>query len=507
MTMNRKIISELKSLIDEAAGLAALAAGSGASEITSVEYDSRKAGPGSLFVAIEGFESDGHRFCEQAVEAGAAAVCVSSNRLDEFRRLADKGAAVITTDNGRAALSRLSAAFHGYPSRDMGVVGITGTNGKTSITFMVESILKQAGRNPGVIGTVNYRWGGKYFPAANTTPESSDIHRMLGEMLDEGVDTALMEVSSHALELSRADDIDFNVAVFTNLTRDHLDFHGEFDSYFNSKKRLFSILEKSAKADRAAVINSDDSYGRKLIDGGKFPYPVKGFGLTSGEYRPVEGSVKNLITGVDYHVERNGRAMPVNLALAGSFHVYNSLAAIAVADCLGIDEDAIIEGLKALRAVPGRFDVVESPEGYHVVIDYAHTSDALEKLLLSVNELDHNRVITVFGCGGDRDKTKRPVMGAIAASNSDIAIVTSDNPRTEDPEAIIKDVTAGIEGNSCRVVVNREEAIREAISLSEKGDIVVIAGKGHEDYQIIGREKIHFDDHEIAERYIRERKK
>ncbi len=492
-------------LLDEAAGIVDLLEGSGDCRIFSVDYDSRKAGPGSLFVAIEGFESDGHRFCGSAVDAGAAALCVSSDRAGEFRHLAEKGVAVITTGNSRAALSRISAAFYGYPSRQMSVVGITGTNGKTSITYMVESIIKQGGGVPGIIGTVNYRWGGTVVPAANTTPESSDIHRMLLEMKNDGVDTVIMEVSSHALELFRADDIDFEVVVFTNLTRDHLDFHGEFDSYFASKKRLFSILENSARGNRTAVVNSDDPYGKRLIEEGGYTFPVTSFGVETGDYRPVPGTVRNRITGVDYVLDRGGMEIPVHLALAGSFHVYNSLAAIAVADCLGMEGAAVKRGLGSLEAVPGRFDVVESPEGYHVVIDYAHTSDALEKLLVSVNELKHNRVITVFGCGGDRDKTKRPIMGAIAVANSDIAIVTSDNPRTEDPEAIIKDIAAGIEGNSYRVQVNREEAIREAISLCTGGDIVVIAGKGHEDYQIIGRKKIHFDDHEIAERYIRER--
>ncbi len=478
----------------------------GRTEIFGVEYDSRKVFPGALFVAVKGFESDGHGYVRRAVEAGAAAVVVSEDRAAEFEDLSTSGTAVIVSSDTRRTLSALSAAFFGFPSRGMRIVGVTGTNGKTSITYMIESALKQDGASPGVIGTVNYRWAGKTLDAPNTTPESRDLQELLYSMSLDGVDTVVMEVSSHALELGRAVDIEFDCAIFTNLTGDHLDFHRDMESYFNAKLKLFDHLDKSSKPRKAAVVNVDDEYGKRIYaDRDKYQYPVYSFGVENpADYMPEKSSILNRITGLAYMLKSPEKA-GISLKIAGRFHVYNSLAALSALHSLGVGFSSISEGLASLEAVPGRFDVRTSKSGFSVVVDYAHTGDALEKLLQSVRELDHNRLITVFGCGGDRDKTKRPVMGRIASEYSDIAIVTSDNPRTEDPALIIKDIIPGIKNENYEVIEDRTDAIKYAVNLAVEGDIIVIAGKGHETYQIIGKTKTHYDDHEVAGTFISRR--
>jgi len=493
----------LAELVAAADGRANLVSGNG-TVVTSVEYDSRAVKKGSLFVAVEGYKSDGHRFIPAAVENGATAVCVASDRTEEFVSLGERGIAILTAGDTRTALSRLSAAFFGFPSRTMLAIGITGTNGKTSITYMLEAILKRHGLNPGVIGTINYRWGGIIRPAPNTTPESRDLQEILYRMGRDGVDAVIMEVSSHALELRRADDIDFDAAVFTNLTRDHLDFHHDFEHYFEAKKRLFLLLEKSFKKGRCGIVNVDDEYGRELyLMRNQYSFPVMSFGIEQeADYMPERASIVNAITGIRYTMERPDAGVQVSLRLLGMFQLYNSLAALAAAHQMGVPYGTIAPGLADLETVPGRFDVLTTSRGFVVIVDYAHTVDALLKLLRSVNELEHRRVITVFGCGGDRDRTKRPLMGKVAEENSDIVIVTSDNPRTEDPDGIIRDITAGLGRGNHEVIPDREEAIARAVVEAREGDIVVIAGKGHEDYQILGTEKIHFDDKEVASRHL-----
>ncbi len=494
-------------LVSGSNGAAELAAGAPATVISSIEYDSRAVVPGALFVAVEGLASDGHRFVEQAVAAGAAAVAVSRGRLAEFSGLAGKGVAVLAVDDGRLALSALSAAFYGNPSHDMTVVGVTGTNGKTSITYMLESIFETCGMAAGVIGTVNCRWKGKSVPVRNTTPESADIQQALHVMRRDGVKAAVMEVSSHALALSRADHVSFDAALFTNLTRDHLDFHPDFEDYFRAKERLFSLLSAGAKAKRAGAVNVDDPYGRRLYEGrGAYTFPVASFAVEGeADYMPEPGSVVNATSGLSYRLALP-EPLDVRLRLAGAFHVQNSLAAIAAAHLLGVPMVDIGRGLSALGGVPGRFDLVPCQLGFDVVVDYAHTSDGLEKLLRSAREITRARLITVFGCGGDRDKTKRPVMGRTASSLSDVVIVTSDNPRTEDPGEIIKDILRGIYPAACEVVPDRAEAIGRAVGMAREGDVVIIAGKGHEDYQIVGTVKRHFDDREVATEHIGRRR-
>jgi len=382
----------------------------------------------------------------------------------------------------------------------MRVIGITGTNGKTSTTYMIESIAKAAGMVPGVIGTVDYRWKGMREEAPNTTPESRDLQELMARMAAAGVDCLVMEVSSHGLELLRADDIDFDVAVFTNLTRDHLDFHHDFEHYFSAKKRLFSILDGSAKRSRTGLVNLDDVYGARIREGrAAWGFPVLGYGIAAdADYRIRETSVVNAIDGVSYTVDAPEGPVEVRLGVGGRFNVYNSLAALAAARGLDIPLDAVREGLSAMKTVPGRFDAISSSLGFHVIVDYAHTDDALQKLLVSARELNPARLITVFGCGGNRDRTKRPLMGKTAVSLSDHVIVTSDNPRKERPGDIINDILKGISGAAYEVDPDRRSAIARAIAMAEEGDIVVIAGKGHEDYQIIGEVKHHFDDREIA---------
>ncbi|HOD15447.1 MAG TPA: UDP-N-acetylmuramoyl-L-alanyl-D-glutamate--2,6-diaminopimelate ligase [Spirochaetota bacterium] len=493
----------LEELAASAAGAVEIVRGNGTA-VTSVEYDSRAVKKGSLFVAVEGYKSDGHRFVHAAAESGAAAICVAADRVDDFASLGERGIAILAAGDTRTALSRLSAAFFGFPSRAMLAIGVTGTNGKTSITYMLEAVMKRHGLNPGVIGTINYRWGGKTWPAPNTTPESRDLQEILWRMKRDGVTAVIMEVSSHALELRRADDIDFDAAVFTNLTRDHLDFHHDFEHYFEAKKRLFLLLESSFKKGRCGIVNADDEYGRELLLlRNQYSYPVMSFGIDhEADYMPDRASIVNAIDGVSYRMERPDAGVSVDLGLLGMFQLYNSLAALAVAHQMGVSYETITQGLADLVTVPGRFDVLKTDRGFVVIVDYAHTVDALLKLLRSVNELAHRRVITVFGCGGDRDRTKRPLMGKVAEENSDLAIVTSDNPRTEDPDLIIRDIVAGLEGKNHEIIPDREEAIGRAVAMAGEGDIVVIAGKGHEDYQIIGTEKIHFDDKEVAARRL-----
>jgi UDP-N-acetylmuramoyl-L-alanyl-D-glutamate--2,6-diaminopimelate ligase len=475
-------------------------------EIRAVEYDSRVVKHGSLFIAVKGYASDGHEYVQKAVDAGASAVIVDKSRVADFPSL---GVPVLAAEDSRFALSYVSASFYGHPSHKMKVIGITGTNGKTSTTYMIESILKSSGHTPGVIGTVNYRWKDKILDAPNTTPESADLQKMFGAMHADGVDAVVMEVSSHGLYLGRADDISFDGAVFSNLTRDHLDFHKTFEEYFSAKCHLFELVGRNKKKKAFGVVNVDDEYGQRIYaDAEKYGYPILGYGYgDNASYHVDKGSVKNTIHGVSYKIHFEGKPYEINLNLAGTFHVYNSLSAFAACHALGIDDDVIIEGLSSLEKVPGRFDAIHSKLGFSVVVDYAHTNDALEKLLVSAKGLNPKRLITLFGCGGDRDKVKRPLMGKAACELSDHVIVTSDNPRTEDANVIIENILAGIKEYKGKYEVepDREKAIKLAIESAHEGDLIVLAGKGHEDYQIIGKTKNHFDDREIARKIIAQR--
>lgn len=498
---------QISSLINSVDSGVKCAFGNVNQEIGSVEYDSRKVNDNSLFVAVPGFVADGHSFIGSAVEKGAKAVLVSEERLNEFTYLKEKNVTVLSAQNTRKALSSISAAFYGYPTSGVPVIGVTGTNGKTSITYLIESVLKKNDFTPGVIGTVNYRWNTKTIEAPNTTPESKDLQELFANMISDGVDAIIMEVSSHALKLFRVEDVEFDIVLFTNLTRDHLDFHESFEDYYQSKKRIFHLLQKSRKSSKGAIINIDDDYGKEIFSKkDEYNFPVSALGIRNdADFKIKRDTIKSTSDGTSYILEKPISDFKISLNILGNFQAYNSLFAFAASYMMGVPANVIKQGLSELKAVPGRFDSIKSMTGFNVIVDYAHTDDAVSKLLTSVKDLDPKRIFTVIGCGGNRDRTKRPLMGKTAVLNSDHVIFTSDNPRDEDPQEIINDIIAGLKEKNYEVIVDREQAIKKAVNMAEKSDMVVIAGKGHEDYQIIKGKKSHFDDHEIAKKYIIER--
>lgn len=458
-------------------------------EFKGMEYDSRKIKDGDIFVALEGSISDGHKYIKQAIENGAKGVLVSKKVEPEFP------VEYILVKDLRKNLGKIASNFYGYPQKKLKIIGITGTNGKTTSTYLLESILGK--EKVARIGTVEYKIGDEVIEAPNTTPESLDIVKMCKKAVEKGLEYLVMEVSSHALSLGRVDMLEFDVASFTNLTLDHLDYHENMDNYFQAKRKLFTMLKDSKKSS----INIDDIYGDRLYkEFGGYSYSLTKSADLTGEI------VKFHSDGQFVRLNLMGEMFEEKLAILGRYNLYNVLGVIGIALQLGIGKNIILEKLKDIKGAPGRFELVNCGQDYIVVVDYAHTGDALENILKSINELKKGRVITVFGCGGDRDATKRPIMGEIAQRLSDIAILTSDNPRTENPHLIIEDVKKGMNGDHYLVEEDREQAIVKAIEIAQKNDIILIAGKGHETYQILGRKKIHFDDREIARREIVKRK-
>jgi UDP-N-acetylmuramoyl-L-alanyl-D-glutamate--2,6-diaminopimelate ligase len=483
--------------------------------VKAIAYDSRKAVPGSVFVALKGQKADGRAFAAQALGKGAAAVVAESAQPP------DVTAPWITVRDARLAMARLAAAFYGHPSRELKVVGITGTNGKTTTAYLVSALFEAAAVRCGMLGTIVYRTGAEERNAVRTTPESVDIQQMLREMVSHQCGACAMEVSSHALSQHRVDETRFVAAVFTNLTRDHLDFHGDLESYFAAKRRLFEMLGPDA----AAVINIDDPRGASLagLGGRTLTYAVD----RAADIRPSK--LTQTIRGLAFEASTPGGSIEVRTRLVGRPNIYNTLAAIGVAVACGLPNDAIARGIAALDGVPGRFQVV-SGEGddITVVVDYAHTDDALKNLLETARPLATARLITVFGAGGDRDRTKRPLMGHVAARLSDLVILTSDNPRSEDPAAIIEEIRRGVtvpaertrpadarEGQAKYTpptatahlaITDRTLAIERAIALARPDDVVLIAGKGHEKYQVIGDREIPYDDVEVARRALDRRR-
>ncbi len=482
-------------------------------EISDIFYDSRSVAAGGLFVAIKGFTVDGHRYIGDAVARGAAAVVVQED-LDL------PNAVVVRVKDSRAALGELADTFFGSPSMKLKLLGVTGTNGKTTVCYIVEEILKAAGMSPGVIGTINYRYAGKSFEPPHTTPESLDLVRLLSDMVNAGMSHAVMEVSSHALDLHRVDPCMFDTALFTNLTQDHLDYHQTMENYFASKARLFRELI-NRKKETTSVINADDPWGKRLIDETKGSVMTYGMGdgadirptTLTADTRGVRG--EGISPFGKFRFESN---------LLGKHNVYNLLAALGGVLGMGIDLETAVSGINRQIVVPGRLEPVEGADDISVLVDYAHTDDALANVLSTLAPLTKKRLITVFGCGGDRDRKKRPKMATAAAAKSHKVIVTSDNPRTEDPAAIIEDILVGFTGTGCvrvdpdsplwedtrkvyTVIPDRREAVRFAVSQARDGDIVLIAGKGHEDYQIIGTTKYPFDDRIEAKKAVEERKR
>ena len=460
--------------------------------VTGVAHDSRHVQPGDVFVALRGQHADGSTFVPEAIRRGAVAV------IAQEEGPSTPGVAWAQVTNGRLALAVIAVALHHDPSQRMLVVGITGTNGKTTTAHLMASIFEAAGVRCGLLGTVAYRIGNQTRPATRTTPEAPDVQALLAEMVAKGCGACAMEVSSHALALGRVEGMHFGAAVFTNLTRDHLDFHSDMEDYFQAKRHLFELLPR----DRPAIINADDPRATALIE-------TVGRPITYGISRPADVSPTPLsysLKGLTFQAITPRGTLNLQSALVGRPNVYNILAAVATAVALDIPGDAIETGIAALDRVPGRFQLVSSPgDDVSVVVDYAHTDDALKNLLETARPLAARRIITVFGCGGDRDRTKRPLMGAVASRLSDIILITSDNPRSEDPARIIEEIQRGITpdtrrntGQSTIAVVDRRQAIERAIDMAGSGDLVLVAGKGHEKYQSIGGQTVPFDDVEVA---------
>ncbi len=478
-------------------GLLAVSVGAGtapispATPITGVAYDSRRVQPGQVFVALRGKVADGVAFAQDALARGAIAVIAETDAVP--------GSPWVTVSDARLALAHAAAALSGYPSRHMQVVGITGTNGKTTTAYLMASVFEAAGMRTGLLGTVTYRIGDEQRDATRTTPEAPDVQGLLREMVDRGCAACVMEVSSHALALRRVDGMTFAAGVFTNLTRDHLDFHADMEDYFRAKRRLFEMLPR----DHYAVVNADDPRAGAVI-------AASGSSITYGISRPADvmpGPLAYALSGLRFDVRTPGGSVAVRSPLVGKPNVYNILAAVATGVALGVPTSAIEQGIASLAAVPGRFQVVSTPsDDLTVVVDYAHTDDALRNLLETARPLAPGRLITVFGCGGDRDRTKRPLMGAVAGRLSDIIVITSDNPRSEDPQRIIDEIRRGITPDTRRdshqtilSTPDRREAIDQAVTLGRAGDLVLIAGKGHERYQVIGNRTLPFDDVAVAQ--------
>jgi UDP-N-acetylmuramoyl-L-alanyl-D-glutamate--2,6-diaminopimelate ligase len=457
-------------------------------EISEVTHDSRRVGPGALFVAIRGLATDGNQFAEAALRKGAVAV-VSE------RPPSGEGAWVRVPD-AREALARLAAAFLGHPARGLELVGVTGTNGKTTTAYLVDAALRTSGETVGLLGTVEYRVGDRVEEAVRTTPESSDLQALLRRMADGGCRHVVLEVSSHALALKRVFGLEFCVAVFTNLTRDHLDFHGDMDSYFAAKRILF---EKLLRADGHAILNRDDDRSAELAEATRAT--VWTYSLDDPGADLYAEDLALTLEGTRFRARTPAGPLDLETSLLGRFNAQNALAAVGAALALGVSKDAVRDGVAALRGVPGRMERIAAGQDFTVLVDYAHTDDALKNLLETVRGLRPTRVITVFGCGGDRDRTKRPLMGAVASRLSDVVVVTSDNPRSEPPEAILDEIRRGIppvRAKDTLVVPDRREAITRALEMAGAGAAVVIAGKGHEPYQVLRDRTVPFDDRQVA---------
>ncbi len=488
-------------------------------EISGLAYDSRKVGAGQVFFATPGEKADGHDFITEAIKRGAATIVCARETAGA------PGVAFVRVKDVRRVMGQWSAHFYHRPSQKLKLVGVTGTNGKTTVTYLVESMLQAAGIEPGVIGTINYRYRGEEVPSHHTTPESLDLQDLLNKMTRAGVKAVTMEVSSHALVQERVRGLDFDVGVFTNLSRDHLDYHRDMDDYFLAKSKLFTdYLKASAKRNKAAVIYADDPRGRQLL-------PMLG-GLDLEVWSYGEGrqwdihplNVARDVTGLRGTIRAKDRTIEFASPLIGAANLQNIMAAAGIGLALGLGTDAVAQGIAQLRAVPGRLEKVANDLGITILVDYAHTPDALEKVLGAVRPVTQGRLITVFGCGGDRDRGKRPLMGEIAARLSDVVVVTSDNPRTEEPLSILAEIETGVRRTALKqfrvseletrdakletgycVEADRRAAIRIALRSASPGDAVLIAGKGHEDYQILGATKIHFDDREVAREELERR--
>ncbi len=462
-------------------------------EITGVSYDSRKTQPGDLFVAVRGFETDGHRYIPMAMQKGAAAVLCEEPPAE--------GTPFLMVKDCRLGLALASREFFGNPAARMTVIGFTGTSGKTSSTHLLKHLLEEAcGAKVGLIGTNGNMIGEELIHTEHTTPESYELHRLFRRMADEGCTHVVMEVSSHSLELERVAGLTFDVAVFLNLSQDHLDLHGTMENYAAAKKKIFSQA-------RVGCVNLDDERAAYMSEGAACP--IFTFSARRNDADLTAKDIRLSASGVRFAAVSGGELALTRLAIPGMFYVYNALSVMAVGLQLGLSLSACAAALATARGVKGRMEPVPTDGDYSILIDYSHKPDALEKALKTLRPITRGRLIVLFGCGGDRDRMKRPLMGAIAEQNADLTIVTSDNPRTEEPQAIIDEILAGMKARrgTVKVIVDRAEAIRWAIDNARSGDVILLAGKGHEDYQVVGKEKHHMDEREIVAEHIERRKR
>lgn len=485
--------------LGECLGIGRLLQGDPQRQVTAVVCDSRKAGPGALFVAVPGFKADGHAFVSDAIARGAAGVVVE-HPVD-----VDSSVAVLQVDSSRRALAALSARLHRWPSRKLRVIGVTGTNGKTTTTHLIRAILMEHGQKVGLIGTVHNFIGPDEVPASLTTPQPNDLQEIMARMVKAGCSYVVMEVSSEGLDMHRVDDVEFDVGVFTNLTQDHLNYHGTIENYREAKITLFRKLgEPAAKPNKSGILNLDDpstSYFQAACRA-----PVFTYGLDRRANVRAE-AVRTTSKGSQFIMVTPRGSVPVSLRLAGKFNVYNALAAAAACMAEGVDLPTIVRALEGATGVVGRMEAVDAGQPFGVFVDYAHSPDGLENVLITAQNFARGRVIAVFGCGGDRDRSKRPHMGRIAAERAEYSIITSDNPRSEDPEAILADIEQGMtgalqSGHYYEVIPDRAAAICRAIAIAEENDVIIIAGKGHETYQIFRDRTIDFDDRAVARQCI-----
>jgi len=456
-------------------------------EVRDMRHDSRTVRPGDVFVAVPGHRFDGHDFIPEALRNGAAALIAE-------REVKDAGVPVLVVKDTRAILGEVSARAYGHPSQSLCLIGVTGTNGKTTTAYLIRALLRALGHATGLIGTVEVDTGRERLPGERTTPEATDTNRLLAEMVGAGLTHAVMEVSSHSLALGRVDGLTFQGATFTNLTQDHLDFHPSFEAYAQAKARLFAMLGPEA----AASFNEDDPYHRVMEEHCRATRV--GYGLENeSDFRGVDLRVE--ATGLSFTLLTPSHREKVRTSLTGRFNIMNILAAVSLLATMGHDTERMVAALRTIRGVPGRFEQIGTRAPFTVIVDYAHTPDGLENALLAARDVTRGRVLVVIGCGGDRDRAKRPLMGTVATTEADLAFLTSDNPRSEDPLAILKEMEAGAKQGShpYRIVPDRRQAIEAAIDAARAGDVVLIAGKGHETYQVIGDRTIPFDDRVVAE--------
>jgi UDP-N-acetylmuramoyl-L-alanyl-D-glutamate--2,6-diaminopimelate ligase len=475
-------------------------------EITGITTNSKNVKEGFLFIALPGIHYDGYQFITQAIEDGAVAV-VSSKDFSS-----NKNVEKIIVDSPYSVSIKFAPVFYGFPSHKINLIGITGTNGKTTITYILESIFNEAGKSTGIIGTIKNKIKNKVYESENTTPQAVDLQKLLHDMVEVNVDTAIMEVSSHALSLDRVAGCEFDIGIFTNLTQDHLDFHGNMDSYLSAKKKLFDDLGKTnfKNTKKIAILNIDDPHFNAMIKDTKVPVISYGMNdLAKFKIQNISFDIKTCLSNFDIIIDGKEK-INITTHLLGKHNAYNICAAFACAVSQNINIDIVKKGIEKILGVDGRFEFVKEGQEFACLIDYAHTDDALSRIIDSGRDLGFKRIITVFGCGGNRDRAKRPIMGEVAAKKSDYVIITSDNPREEDPARIALDVECGVkktQNKNYEVIIDREQAIERALELAKKHDLVIIAGKGHENYQIIGNTKFHYSDKETVKKIIDKMKK